>query len=110
MLTNTHELAAKAKAIGEQAARIDVQAREVRDALKGFRDWTAKAVANATEVHEAVKAKLDEDHATLVGKLGEMAGALDDIIQRLEGVETVSYMTGTGRPVSNKDRAERVNG
>lgn len=110
MLINTHELAGKAKAIGEQAARIDAQAREVRDALKGFRDWTAKAVANATEVHEAVKAKLDEDHAALTQRLGEMASQLDDIIGKLEGGETVAYMTGTGRPVSNANVVERVNG
>lgn len=85
MLVDTTELAAKAKDLGGQAARIDAQARAIRDSLKDFKDWTAKAVAEATEVHEAVIDKLDEDHATLLAKIAEMSGMLDDIIGKLEG-------------------------
>lgn len=85
MLQSVEALQKQANVMSATAQSIGAEADLVVAKLKGFQEWAAKAVVSAGEVHEAVKAKLDEDHATLVTKLGEMAGALDDIIQRLEG-------------------------
>ncbi len=88
MLINTHELSAKASELQAQAAAIDGEARGILLAMKEFRKWVDGAKENATEVHKAVKEKLDEDHGTLLDKMNQMAARFDELIERIEGGKT----------------------
>lgn len=85
MLKKAEELQHQAEVLSLTAKSIGADADVAVASLKEFREWAAKTVAVSSEVHEAVKAKLDEDHAKLVEDLGVMTDKLSGIIAKLEG-------------------------